>query len=275
MNQKLITQAEKNAALRQRSRRNAARKWSDRRIRLLEELAFAGVGDVANLEPLLEAQDATEILFSHLRRARNVSMHLKRKLLLARLSPSTCPIPQPLCDFPPPTRILRGINRSWVFPPLVGLGHGQERGLNLVDALVAAKREQSALTPHGLLVFFATACGLPLSASADLLAKHALIPAGFTSIELGAIQAAKDFWDYYSEAQKLHGLLAATGELSAATGDWAFFDHKGIERLLPGVCIPRPLRRLEYATNLISAAAILRLDVYAAPSMTPLFQHPL
>ena len=58
-------------------------------------------------------------------------------------------------------------------------------------------------------------------------------------------------------------------------GDWTLFESEKLAELLPGLHMPRLLRRTTYLANLVRDRMGLTLDIHAFPSALPLVRHPL
>jgi hypothetical protein len=177
-----------------------------------------------------------------------------------------------LAFLPRPTRVLSRLNRSPVFPPLV-LNDRQIDEVSIGRILAALRCTCDADPPHRLLDAFTRASGLSWEDCADLLFAYRLIPVPIDPADLNATRCARLFWNLYQEGRARYAALVAHQLIPPLVRDWAFFENTELERLLPGIVIPRKLKRQEYLTNWVGDAISFSLDVYAGSNDAPLFQH--
>ena len=177
-----------------------------------------------------------------------------------------------LRDLPRPRRVLSRLNRSAVFPPLV-LNDRKIDEVSISRILAALRRNCETDPPHRLLDAFTTASGLSWENCADLLFAYRLIRLPVDPEDLHATRRARLFWNLYEEGRARYAVLVAHQRIPPLAGDWASFEQADLERLLPGIVIPRRLKRHEYVTNWIADAISFSLDVHAGSNGAPLFQH--
>jgi hypothetical protein len=130
------------------------------------------------------------------------------------------------------------------------------------------------MPPLIALDFFVGSCGIPWRESNELLFKQGLIPTPLSPIEVDATRCARAFWNRYAEGRSTFTAMIAMGEITIETGDWAVFNFPKLREMLPGMSIPRLLRRQTYLTNLVREGSDLCLDLYSYPGKLPLVRHP-
>lgn len=274
MNPRLLTVAEKAANYRGRNRRNAQRQARRRRERMIGELlAVAGPAACAAVDAVTGA-DSLDLLTAHLHRARSIVARIKRSVRIVRLSdPSNCAVP--CAPIARPSRVLRAGNRGRVFPALLNAGPAHRPGTPVQDALAVLARVRWDMSPHAAVDLFVGSSGLPWAVAADLLHRRGLIPAAFSAPDINAIRDARAFWNLYRDGRAAFQAGVEAGEFAALAGDWAFFEAAQLATLLPGVRVPRALRRSCYLVNLVRDPVEVCLDMYSAPTCLPLIRHPL
>jgi hypothetical protein len=223
---------------------------------------------------LLSPEDAIDLLCGRVTAARYALKRIRRSQVAnsspprrvegvpcARLPAAVRPVPQ-----------LSRLNRSATFPPIVP----KKITVNAVRAkevlaILSARCETEP--PHQLLDLFVGGTGLSWELSAEILWAHQLVAAPLKARQIAAVKSARIFWDRYSQGRTRFASLAASGHVPQFRGDWAYFDHTDLEILLPGIVIPKRLKRSDYITNYGLHAAGFSLDVYAASTVASLFQH--
>jgi len=275
MNHRLISSAEKIANRKGRNRRNSARQGRQRREKMLRHLSLA-LG-ASGFIPLARPAECLELLTAHQNRANAIAGRVKRMAATARSPGFREPAESKAAALQEPERPQRVLcvkNRAAVFPRLLRIPHPAGPDLPFVEAVEEATRiQQGGAFPHSILDFFVRATGLPWESSARLLFERGIIPFPFSNADLQAIKASRFFWDRYDEGRTCYRALAQSGQVPSGAGDWAYFDSSGLDELLPGVHVPKRLRRPEYLANLVNNKAELCMDVYSF-QMLPLFRHP-
>ena len=173
---------------------------------------------------------------------------------------------------PRPRRILSRLNRSPVFPPLA-LNARQIDEVSMSRILAALRRNCEMDQPHRLLDAFHLASDLSWEDCAEILLAYRLIPLPIDPEDLNAIRRARLFWNLYQEGRARYAALVGPRLIPPLLGDWASFEDTELECLLPGIVIPRRLKRHEYLTNWIGDAISFSLDVHGGSNGAPLFQH--
>src|SRR5260370_7165018 len=120
----------------------------------------------------------------------------------------------------------------------------------------------------------ARASGFSLAFCNPLLFQCELIRTPMDGADLEAIRVAREFWTHYREGRRRYAALVAREKVSACEGDWAYFEDRDFEGLLPGVTVPTRLKRDHYFTNFIPDRNELSVDVYTVPALVALFRHP-
>jgi hypothetical protein len=275
VNANLLTIGEKAENRRGRDRRNARRQALCRRQRLLRELVFATGSGSGSVADQISAEESLELLSAHLRRARSIAVEIRRTWATAagvRAPLALAPISEPL---PRPERILRARNRSQRCPGLLIAAVPLDRESSIVQAISEIKEKiQAGMSPVIALDFFVGSCDIPWQESNGLLAKCGLIPTPLSPIEVDATRCARAFWNGYAEGRSMFTTMIAAGEITIERGDWAVFNSRKLRELLPGMSIPRLLRRQTYLTNLVREGSDLCLDLYSYPGKLPLVRHP-
>jgi hypothetical protein len=273
MNGRLLSPHVKDANRRGRNQRNARRQARRRRERLLAELAaIDGTGMAAQL---LTPQESLDLLTAHLARAKAVMPRVRRTLRLARMGQSDG-APTTIHPAPPrPVRVLREQNRgNW--PVLLASAIDVDQPLTLVEAMAATTRHaEDGASPHVLLDFFVRASGLPWATAAQVLEQRRLIPGAFSPWDIRAIREARGFRDRYRNGRASYSAAVSAGDVVAMHGDFALFESEQLADLLPGLHMPRLLRRTAYLANLVRDHEGLTLDIHAFPSALPLVRHPI
>jgi hypothetical protein len=172
-----------------------------------------------------------------------------------------------------PIRQLSRLNRSSVFPPLLSEQVAVD-ARSVSDILAVLRRDYAGLPPHQLMDAFATASGFGFEVSAEILFAYGVISHTIDPNDVAVTRDARTFWDHYNAGRVRYSTLAANASLRGPEGDWAYFESRDLDLLLPGVLIPTRLRRHHYFTNWISADSAFSLDVYAGSTGESLFQHP-
>jgi hypothetical protein len=230
---------------------------------------------VESISPgVLSPDDAMNLFCGGLTAARCA---LKR---LRRIQPANFPsspfakgVPKPdLSSAVRPVPRLSRLNRSSIFPSIVK----ESVTIDFVrasDVLALVRARCKTEPPHRLLDVFAVSTGLSWELCAEILLAHQLIPAPITQHQIAVVKSARLFWVQYSHGRTRFASLAASSHVPQFRGDWAYFDHSDLEILLPGIVIPTRLKRYDYLTNYGLYATGFSLDVYAASTGSPLFQH--
>jgi len=273
MNGRLLSPHVKDANRRGRNQRNARRQARRRRERLLAELAaIDGTGMAAQL---LSPQENLALLTSHLNGARHIATRIRRTLRLARMGQSDGPPTNIQAAPPRPVRVLREQNRgNW--PVLLADAIEMDQPLTLVEAMAATTRHaEDGASPHVLLDFFVRASGLPWATAVQVLEQRRLIPGAFSPWDIRAIREARGFRDRYRNGRDAYHAAVSAGDVVAMRGDWTLFESAQLADLLPGLHMPRLLRRTAYLANLVRDHMGLTLDIHAFPSALPLVRHPL
>ncbi len=275
MNGRLLSPHVKDANRRGRNQRNARRQARRRRERLLAELAaIDGTGMAAQL---LTPRENLDLLTAHLARAKAVMPRVRRTLRLARMGQSDGPPTNIQAAPPRPVRVLREQNRGKkVWPALLADAIEMDQPLTLVEAMAATTRHaEDGASPHVLLDFFVRASGLPWATAAQVLEQRRLIPGAFSPWDIRAIREARGFRDRYRNGRDAYHAAVSAGDIVAMRGDWTLFESEQLADLLPGLHMPRLLRRTAYLANLVRDHMGLTLDIHAFPSALPLVRHPL
>ena len=274
MNPKLLTTAEKEENRRGRNSRKARRRARLRRERLLAELAaIDGTGLAAQL---LTPRENLELLTAHLARAKAVMPRVRRTLRLARMGQSDGPLATIHPAPPRPVRVLREQNCGKVWPALLASAIDVDQPLTLVEAMAATTRHaEDGASPHVLLDFFVRASRLPWETAVQVLEQRRLIPGAFSPLDIRAIREARGFRDRYRNGRAGYSAAVSAGDVVALRGDWTLFESEQLADLLPGLHMPRLLRRTAYLANLVRDHMGLTLDIHAFPSALPLVRHPL
>jgi hypothetical protein len=229
----------------------------------------------ASLRPeLLSPQEAIDLLGGSLTAARYALKRVRRSQL------ANCTRPRrsekiPCAHIPTavrPVAQLSRLNRSLTFPPIVPKEISVHE-ISVAEVLPIVRARCKTELPHKLLDVFAVGTGLSWEISAKILLAHHVIVAPFTGRQIAAIKSARLFWDQYSQGRTRFASLTASGYRPQFSGDWAYFDHSDLERLLPGILVPTRLQRHDYLTNYGFHGAEFSLDVYSAAKFAPLFQH--
>jgi hypothetical protein len=252
-----------------RRHRHRDRRRQRRREGFLREVA-------ASVTPeLLSPEDAVDLVCGSVTAARYALKRVRRSQL-ANSSP-----PQPAADVScahipsavRPASQLSRLNRSATFPSIVPKKITLD-AVSAAEVLAFLSAQCKIEPPHQLLDLFAVGTGLSWELSAEILFAHQLIAAQLTARQIVAVKNARLFWDQYSQGRTRFGSLAASGHVQRFCGDWAYFGHTEFANLLPGIVVPTRLKRYDYLTNYGLHATGFSLDVYDAPTMAPLFQHP-
>jgi hypothetical protein len=171
-----------------------------------------------------------------------------------------------------PGRALSRLNRSSIFPPLVPPVVEIEP-VSVTEILAALSRDYQESPAHVLLDALATTSGLSLDNCAEILLGQGLILFPLDREDLNATQRARAFWNQFAEGRARYLALVDATDLPQFQGDWAYFDNRQLEALLPGIIIPTRLQREDYIVNYLGGIDYFSLDVYSGSNMAPLFQH--
>ena len=275
MDARLLSAAEKAANRRGRARRKAQGKARRRRERLLRTLVTAAGEVGTSVADLLTPMESLELLTAHLHRSRTLASRIKRKLAPTRTVESPVGPPVKLVPIVRPTRVLRAGRRSQVRPQLLDATVSDNHGSTMMEALAATKRHvDRGISPLVALDFFVGSTGLPWSVSAELLFRHGAIPTRISPDEVDATESARAFWKHYRDGRNVYWAAVTAREIQANVGDWALFHPGDLDALLPGIRLPRILRRQAYLVNLAKDQDGLCLDLYSCPTKLPLIRHP-
>ena len=253
------TGAERNA--------KAAAYKRDHRRRLLLSNSFGSLGIEAFSSPEL-----FQLMCGSSRQARSTFARSCRRNEV-RVFPNTKGAEGGVKVLPRPKRILSRLNRSSVFPPIVSNDRPIEE-LAVVKILASLQAERNSLPPHRLLDRLTVASGLPWETCADLLSATRLAKDIIENYVVEATRRARSFWNRFQQGRARYARLVAKGQIPGLRGDWAFFEASEFQRLLPGIVIPKRLRRHEYLTRWVTESSPVSLDVYAGLDGAPLFRHP-
>lgn len=221
-------------------------------------------------------EEAADLLFSDLRSAKRAAARAARRQLTARAQPSDQRRAGagggPPANIPRPQRQLSRLNRTRVFPPLVPplVDVLATRAVSVVELLKHCGRNWPASRRLDALAY---QTGLSLQSSADILFACRLTPAPLRRSEIAAVAEARRFWRAYELGRARYRALVATKITRPVAGDWAHFEHVGLECALPRLTVPRRLRRHEYLINVVELTDSIELDVYDAATVQPLFSH--
>jgi hypothetical protein len=252
-------------------KRHAERRRVRRRQEFLTKVGPTLVPE--NLSP----EEATDFLFGSLAQAKRVARRAERRQTVA--SAEGCSLPGPiqnsenLPSVPRPARVLSRLNRSSIFPPLAADEIAIE-ALKINEILAALQSKHQNAPAHRLLDAFATASGLSWELCAEVLLRRKLITEPIDRHDLVAIQSAREFRYQYGQGRARYAVLLAEGKIQEFQGDWSYFDHDQFQDLLPGIIVPTKLKRHHYLANWVANGNYFSIDVYAAPTTAPLFQHP-
>lgn len=252
-----------------RRHRHRDRRRQRRREGFVREVA-------ASLTPeLLSPEDAIELFCGRLTAARYALKRVRRSQLAdslpRRLAEGVPCAPIPSAVLRPAPQLSR-LNRSATFPPIVPKKITVD-AVSAAEVLAIVRARFNTEPSHQLLDVFAVGTGLSWELSAEILWAHQLVGAPLTARQIAAVRSARLFWDQYSSGRTRFASLAAASHVPRFCGDWAYFDHADLESLLPGIVVPKRLKRYDYLTNYGLHASGFSLDVYAAPTVVPLFQH--
>jgi hypothetical protein len=275
MNANLLTCAEKAANKRGRVRRHSHWEARRRRENLLRELVLTAGSAAGAVGEIISPLENLALLTGDLRRARPIAARITRTFRGTHPQAQVASPPADSSTATRPSRVLRERSRGRIFPQLLNGAPPHQSGISVREALAAvALLDCRKVSPHAALDFFVGSAGLPWMMSAELLHRCRLIPAAFLPAEVEALRRVREFWDRYRDGRAAYKAGVAAGEVVPALGDWAAFEPAQLSALLPGVCLPRALRRGRYLTNLVRDSSGICLDVHAAPSALPLVRHP-
>lgn len=174
---------------------------------------------------------------------------------------------------PRPVHVISRLNGSAIFPPLVP-SQIHLAAISVDEILAALRIHYHDSPPHHLLDALATVSGMGWESCAEILLAHKLLKHPIDRHDLAATRSARSFWNQYCHARVRYSALVFRKEILRFQGDWGYFEDTELVRLLPGITIPAKLRREHYLTNWLKEGDQVSLDVYAASTFVPLFQHP-
>ena len=227
----------------------------------------------------LSAEEATDLAFGSLPEAKRALRRARRRQIAAAeeeegsfLFPTVAGQDE-LPRVPRPNRRLSRLNRSSIFPPLVA-DELPIKSVSLIEILITLQEEYQGAPAHHLLDMLARASGFSLEFCNHTLFKCQLIRTPIDSADMEAIRSARGFRAHYSEGRRRYATLVATARVPQCEGDWAYFEDRDLEALLPGVAVPTRLKRDHYFTNLTSDRKELTVDVHTVRVLGALFRHP-
>jgi hypothetical protein len=251
-------------------RSSRERRRNERREKFFQE-AMVNVAP-ENFSP----EESFDLLFGRWTEAKRAVKRAGRRQLIINSEGQFLPAPiqngKNLSLLPRPVSVLSRLNRSSIFPPLVPIEIEIE-AVSVTEILATLKVKYQKSPSHHLLDALATASGMPWEICAEILLANEPIPFSIEPDDLAAARLARAFWTQYGQGRARYSALVAAKGIPQFKGDWAFFDAVQFNILLPGIIIPRKLKREDYLTNWVSERNYFSLDVYAGSTAAPLFQH--
>ena len=220
---------------------------------------------------LLSPSEGVTIVLGRLESLRRSVKRARIRQWMLRQSAYTLRSPavvdQHLPDLPPPRAVLSRLNRSHVMPELVLPKPPKAR--TVASAISVVNQLHRAGQPPSYLLDALTATGLKWEVASALLSRATGI--ALSESEVKAVAQARCFWVLFSEGRARHEALVSLGAAKRFQGDWAYFNSRELDALLPGIILPDHCQRKEYFGRYVYSE-VPRLDLYSA-SYKPLCQH--
>lgn len=274
MNWRLLSRKEIAWNRKARQRRKNQRRQRQRRESVIASLADASLvasgavlGDIESTEflcsPNLRAPKALA------RRARLMAVAVRRRAISYVSSGRSVPRPR---------RCLQRSRRSKIQSPAVTPASDTAYvGLDL--AIVRAKK----MAHHGrssmaILRYFCRpeVTGLDLEKGIQVAIKHGIIAGSIHSSVLEKLKRTAHFETRLADAHTLYRAMIQTGVVPPVAGEWAYFPVTYLTLALPGIKLPRALRRDEFFVRIFrnKKGRIICLDLHSI-RFKGLCRHPL
>lgn len=270
MNSRLLTAVEKSLNARQRWRRNRVQKRRVRRHKVLENLVL---GESATT--VLTQKECFQMMFGHLHKAKHIANKAAlRNAVMSWSDPEEPPIwRHGEGIIPRPTRLLRAKCRSNICPWIVSEKESEEL-LPVGAALEKASAYHRAGVPmYTVLDRFHSMTDMAWHEAAGLLYR----PLGNWKADIDIIDAmamAREFWRGVEIAKIVYRTAVSIGQCEPAVGEWGHFEADEAGAVMPGLRLPRELKRDRLLVRLIRKSGKLIAVDFHSITYRPLAQHP-
>jgi hypothetical protein len=221
-------------------------------------------------------EEAAAISLGRLENVRRAIENARLRLVMERSHLYFLTAPPPKSDDGParprPVAALSQLNRAKVFPPLVSPAT-RTYHVSVIDLIdIIHHRRQTGEPPHRLLDLLVCSSGLSWMTCAELLLHEKVIARALDPVDVEATRQARFFWTLYGEGRARHAALIELKKVPLCPGDWAHFNHRQLEALLPGIVLPDHCRRRQYLSNYLTKGEAT-VDLYNVDGQ-PIVRHP-
>lgn len=253
MNWRLLTEADKRENKRLRISRCKMREKRLRHQAMIKRLGHM-LPSADLVEDVLSPLEAFSMQFRPLQKARAMEHLIQLRLCRPGLlegQPPVAPVDIQLQSFAAPMlhRSRGSPICSWLVPPLRA---ALPAGMSLAELKAEAEKWKTAsFDPFATLDRLHSFTG-DWQQAADLELQLGLITTPIRTDMIAEIARAREFWNTWSAGCHHYQTALKAGLLPKLEGsNWAGFDHAGLMALLPGVRLPRSVRRDFYLLQLI------------------------
>ena len=220
--------------------------------------------------------EAAQLLAADLRSVKPVVRAAKRRYQVAQYQSHCAGTDQGLGPTTPPSRpfhILSRLNSSTVYPPIIPKQIDTDTlGLDQIFGR-ALKASVAGVPDYRVLDLVATATSIDWDRCAELLYSRKIIARRMDPVDIEITSRARGFWRNYEIGRLYYKALVRVGDIPLWEGDWAYCDRKLFAIILPNAVLTDHFEREEFLLNFVEVEDYSCVDVYAAPTALPLFQH--
>lgn len=245
MNWRLLTEADLRENKRLRIARCKMREKRQRHQAMITRLGHL-LPSADLVEDILSPLEAFSLQFRPLQKARAMESLIQLRLCRPRLlevQPPVAPVDTLLQSFAAPMlhRSRRSRICSWLVPPLRA---ALPAGMSLAELKAEAKKWKAATFDPFATLDRLHSFGGSWEQAAELELRLGLIKTPIRPEMIEGIARAREFWNTWSAGYHHYQTALKAGLLPTLEGsNWACFDHAGLMALLPGVRLPRSVRR--------------------------------